>query len=351
MPLSTRPLLLFFCLNIFILTPMLAQYDDLLNNPDISWIAEQRVDHSFALDADDSKEIVTLIKFFHTPTKNDYPNTNNWIIQWLYYDAINGESEVYKDPGLTQKMSEKELHKMTYSVDTVTTFDPDSFEESVVIVTSAFPHYDIQKLRINQLIYFNKKTNRFSSRVLAVAPLFDWEKTGYPKPLFWIKMNEGLTPADFDVHAEHITWGALAYSKEDPLAFNFIEVVKNTADIDLRKKLYDQAINMERPVEDVMDYGSSIFLKKEEVREVHEGIDTITTFDPNTYQESVKIIKNDWKYKDILQYRLVQEWYYDQEKHKLLNRLTAIAPIVQIKNKQGEFKYNRILYYLRYDEE
>jgi len=323
----------------------LAQYDDLKNNPNITWIAEFTIDQQLSVSTPFEEERVQLLKFDNSTSGFTHSNRSDWVIRWIFNSVMNNQLECYSDPGLTKPVSTMKLKGLITSVDTVITFNPDTYEESVMIVSNKASARSISTLRMNQVIYFNNKTGNFDTRLIAVAPIFKSENNKSVIP-FWIKMAE-VVPANFDLKNLDISWAALAFSKKQSLELNFTEVVKNTNRLDIKTKLYQQATQNEKSVQET--YGSDNFLDKAEIGKAYNNIDTVTTFDPTTFEEEVHIIKNEFSLESISQFRLVQEWYYNQKTKKLMNRLKAIAPLTNVKDDKGKFRYTSPLYYIRYD--
>ena len=174
-------------------------------------------------------------------------------------------------------------------------------------------------------------------------------------PLFWIKLDASL-PKTFDIHAPNICWGALIDTKGNPLDLNRVEVVKNENNFDFSLFLQQQAMNLDKPVENARGYGCNIFLSKKELAFAYNSIDTIITFDPSTFTETIEIAKYELDPKDVSNFRLVQEWYYDGKSKKMMNRLKAICPLYLIRNdgvigyiKDGSPRYAKPLYFIRYN--
>lgn len=318
-----------------------------MDDPNITWIAEFSTDYSFSPNAPYNTEFVKTTKFFSRPATEDGFGVNNFIPQTILSDGLNGKSACYSDPGLTQALSEEDLGRMIASIDTVITFNPETFEETVQIITNEMDPSIVKKVRVNQVIYFNNKTQAFNTFILAVAPMIENPVAGGYETLFWVQM-ETTFPQKFDIHSPEITWGALAYSYEQPLALNFMEERKNLG-FNLPSVLYKQAAKLEKPIESPMGFGNGKYYNRQDIEHTYAGVDTVVTFDPNTFEEEIMIIKNEINPDKINQFRLVQEWYYDADKHQLFNRLKAICPLVPITDTDNNFKYNRTLYYIRYN--
>lgn len=322
-----------------------AQYDDLLQNKEIIWLAEFTVDFQFSTEVDFQEEQVQLLKFQNNTSSFKHSNRNDWIKLWIFNQAMQDASNCYLDPNFTQKLNIDDLSDITESIDTVITFNTETYEERISIISNKSSSRNIKGLRTNQVIYFNQKTNNFETRLIAVAPLFR-KNSKTPKPLFWIKMNAVL-PDNFNINQSNINWATLICPIKHPLEANFMEVIKSPKDFNFKDKLYDQAFNLEKPTQKF--YGRYDPMTKSDLKKAYNSIDTITTFDPTTFEEEIKIVKSEFSPASISQYRLVQEWYYDREKNSLTNRLKAICPLASSKNNEGKELYSSPLYYIRYD--
>ncbi len=352
----TRSIILFFLL-VFSNQAILAQYHELQNDSNISWIAEFSMDHSFSFNPEPHQlNVVKLVKFYNEPSNMNGANSDNWIINWVLQNATDGFYECYKDDKLTQRIPNSDLKYSTVVIDTIITFYPETFEETIEINRKELGLSSIKSLRTKQIIYYNQKNGNFETKLIAVAPLMKMSPTEVPLPLFWIKMDTQF-PSNFDTHDPNITWGALIDTRGKPLDLNLVKVIKNENNFDFRIFLQQQALNLEKPVESGESYGCNKFLNKEEVGYLYNAIDTIITFYPSTYEETVEIAKHELDPKDLSHYRLVQEWYYDSKKRKLMNRLKAVCPLyfIQYENgvikfaKAGSLRYGKPLYYIRYN--
>jgi len=83
-------------------------------------------------------------------------------------------------------------------VDTTTTYDPETYEEKIVITESPVNPEDIQRYRVKEVWYFDKKHSVMKVRILGIAPIKDEfdDETGiykYSFPLFWIYYPKART--------------------------------------------------------------------------------------------------------------------------------------------------------------
>lgn len=58
-------------------------------------------------------------------------------------------------------------------------------------------------------------------------------------------------------------------------------------------------------------------------------MDTSMTLDPDTYEEKIVIARNDVNWRDIVQYRVKEVWYFDKQRSVMDVRILGIAPIYQ----------------------
>ncbi|MCB9320864.1 MAG: gliding motility protein GldN [Lewinellaceae bacterium] len=105
--------------------------------------------------------------------------------------AKNGEFSVYKDDDFKDIMTVSELEGKLFSVDTVSVTDPETYEVTLAITRSDLNPSDIQRFRVKEVVFFDKKASRVKRRILGIAPIKDVidKTTGqllYPEPLFWV---------------------------------------------------------------------------------------------------------------------------------------------------------------------
>jgi hypothetical protein len=73
--------------------------------------------------------------------------------------------------------------------------------------------------------------------------------------------------------------------------------------------------------------------------------DTVTTYDAVTYEEKTEIVQRN-AIKDVEQIGFVQQWFFDDRKRLFFNRVTALAPLVAVKDPEGNVQYNKVLFYM-----
>lgn len=109
--------------------------------------------------------------------------------------AGNGEIKVFQDDKFTQMLTPEEVLNQLVEMDTVSVYDPDTYEETVKITRSELNPEDIKRYRVKEIWYFDEEASRMKVRILGIAPVRDYydKDTGIFKfegPMFWIYYPE-----------------------------------------------------------------------------------------------------------------------------------------------------------------
>jgi|SRR5687768_9294366 len=111
-------------------------------------------------------------------------------------DAIqSGEIKVFKDEEFKTMMSPEEVLSTLNSVDTSLVFNPETYEDEVVITNDPVNPEDIKKYRVKEMWFFDRESSRMQVRILGIAPVKDEydEETfefKYSIPMFWVYYPE-----------------------------------------------------------------------------------------------------------------------------------------------------------------
>lgn len=89
-------------------------------------------------------------------------------------------------------------------------------------------------------------------------------------------------------------------------------------------------------------------LSQEEVRKMSLRIDTVITFDPETFEETIKIVENELNPENVKQFRVKEMWFMDKETSTLNVRILGIAPLMDDYDDNGNFRFTRPLYWVYY---
>ncbi|HQU58259.1 MAG: gliding motility protein GldN [Phaeodactylibacter sp.] len=92
----------------------------------------------------------------------------------------------------------------------------------------------------------------------------------------------------------------------------------------------------------------SIPLTPDEVASMGASVDTIATVDPETYEETFQIVRNEVNPSDVKRFRLKEIWFFDEESSTLQVRILGIAPLIEEFDDNGNFKYERPMFWVYY---
>jgi gliding motility associated protien GldN len=114
------------------------------------------------------------------------------LITILMEAASKGDITVYnvEDDKFKHKLTPKEVSQIGASTDTVTIFDPETYEEKIEVVTNSINPEDIKRFRIKEVWWFDRETSQMRVRILGIAPLYEKKDDNgnlqYEQPLFWV---------------------------------------------------------------------------------------------------------------------------------------------------------------------
>lgn len=94
----------------------------------------------------------------------------------------------------------------------------------------------------------------------------------------------------------------------------------------------------------------SIPLTPDEVASMGASVDTIATVDPETYEETFQIVRNEVDPTDVKRYRLKEIWFFDEETSTMQVRILGIAPLIEEFDDNGNFRYERPMFWVYYPE-
>ena len=114
--------------------------------------------------------------------------------------------------------------------------------------------------------------------------------------------------------------------------------------------LMDGAINEEITVYSTEDDKFTSPLTPDEVASMGATIDTVITFDPETYEEQIQVVRNDLNPEDVKRFRMKDIWFFDEETSTLQVRILGIAPMIDVKDENGNFRYEKPMFWVYYPE-
>lgn len=91
-------------------------------------------------------------------------------------------------------------------------------------------------------------------------------------------------------------------------------------------------------------------LTLDEVRSLSGTMDTIITFDPETFEEITKVVPKELNPEDIKRFRIKEVWYFDEETSQLRVRILGIAPLLEKQDDNGNFLFEYPMFWAYYPE-
>jgi len=91
-------------------------------------------------------------------------------------------------------------------------------------------------------------------------------------------------------------------------------------------------------------------LTPDEVASMGATVDTVITFDPETYEEQMQIVRNELNPEDVKRFRLKEIWFFDEETSTMQVRVLGIAPLIDVKDDNGNFRYEKPMFWVYYPE-
>lgn len=135
--------------------------------------------------------------------------------------------------------------------------------------------------------------------------------------------------------------------------------------VDIREKMNLPFANQERPfftiLQEAAESGElTVYsvendkftsrLTSEEVASMGASIDTVVTFNPETYEEELQVVRNELNPEDVKRFRIKEVWFFDKESSTMQVRILGIAPLIDVKDENGNFKYEQPMFWVYYPD-
>ena len=110
--------------------------------------------------------------------------------------GIEGDLTLYGmiDDEFSRPLTPQEVEGIKYSEDTITIWNPDTFQDSLVVVRNELNWEDVKKYRIKEVYFFDEETSTMDVRILGIAPIIErMDDNGNflnEGPLFWLYYPE-----------------------------------------------------------------------------------------------------------------------------------------------------------------
>ncbi|MEM6319353.1 MAG: gliding motility protein GldN [Bacteroidota bacterium] len=104
-------------------------------------------------------------------------------------------------------------------------------------------------------------------------------------------------------------------------------------------------LNLYSPEDEQFTYN----LSETELHEMLFEQDTVEVIDENFNVEYVPV-ENNLNYESVKRFRIKEVWYFDSHYSVLKVRILGIAPLIEVENENGDFAYERPLFWAAYNE-
>lgn len=90
-------------------------------------------------------------------------------------------------------------------------------------------------------------------------------------------------------------------------------------------------------------------LSDDELHQILFEQDTVEVIDENFVSQFVPV-ENNLNYENVKRFRIKEVWYFDSHYSVMKVRILGIAPLVEVLDENGDFKYERPLFWAAYNE-
>lgn len=94
----------------------------------------------------------------------------------------------------------------------------------------------------------------------------------------------------------------------------------------------------------------NLLLSQDDLSRMLYQVDTVPIYDFETGEEIYQVVKDELNPEDVKRYRLKEHWYFDTRTSTLQVRILGIAPLIEEYDDNGNFKYERPLFWVYYPE-
>lgn len=319
-----------------------AQYDDLLRNPNITWVAEYTTDFEFNPvyneNLDEEYNLLNVIRLENQGARNGFFSDleiSRYFSQTLLNDLNAGHYACFADDQLQQPLTPEQVEVLLNPRETYYNAD----HGDTVLMIHQTRTDDVDLFRVRQVFYFEQKKRRFGSRLIAISPLInrrdpDGNLTDRT-PAFWIQCPAEKPPDKKT--ARTAAYVFQTYMKDNAPGPDHLRVKKGK--LDLQDWV---AAEVRKPSHACYSYDAFQPLDQAALQNLVFTTDTISPYD-----DEVQVVTSN-AISDVERIRFVQNWIFDGRRHRLYCRLTAAAPLAAKRDSEGNFRYYKPLFYVKY---
>jgi gliding motility associated protien GldN len=133
--------------------------------------------------------------------------------------------------------------------------------------------------------------------------------------------------------------------------------------LDVREKMNKSFVYPEKPFINIileaaqngdisvyMDEKFTMPVSKEESKNIGVSVDTTEVFDPETFESKLVVTRNMLNWEDVKRFRLKEVWFFDEETSTMQVRILGIAPLREVYDDNGNFKYEQPMFWAYYPQ-
>ncbi len=80
------------------------------------------------------------------------------------------------------------------------------------------------------------------------------------------------------------------------------------------------------------------------------SVDSIFVIDPVTYEEKMEVVRNEFNWEAVKQFRLKEDWVFDEESSTMQVRILGLAPIRDVIDDNGNYRGQEAMFWIYYPE-
>lgn len=89
-------------------------------------------------------------------------------------------------------------------------------------------------------------------------------------------------------------------------------------------------------------------MTREEIDKQINTLDTIRSIDPDTYTETIRVVRDDFNPEDVKRFRIKEVWFFDSETSTMNVRILGIAPLKEDYDENGIMRFEYPMFWVYY---
>jgi len=318
---------------------LIGQNDDWLQDPAINYLieVEAEVNLEEVIQLDQNREIHNWERLKLTPACPFKGELTDWFSSILFYQLEMGELSA-QSITMGKKLTFAEVSDYYVSLDTIVTFHPATYEEVVQVVRY---QHRLSSLRLKVQLAWNDSLYKLQAQVVGIYAIgHKGEDEGV---LFYIPLAALKRPA-FNINDDD--WGWTGKS-ELVLDWETASVIKGASVATFIEEVF---------LEEVFEYYTLLVyadrcdtdpLSDNELDILATNTDTLTIYDPDTYEATTRVIYTPIETGDLSRARLGLNCYFSTGLTSFHFEPQWLSPLEAKRDGDGNIRFRKPLYYLK----